>query len=68
MSTFHLWFQEPPELSLDSPPDPVPLLMSALYYVFTVWEYVCIRPYALIYDEFSYRLRLFILLRLGALD
>ena len=68
MTPFHLWFQEPSELSLDSPPDPVALLMSALYYVFAVRKNVRIRPCALIDNQFCNRLRLFILLCLCALD
>ena len=52
MAAFHLWFEEPPELPFDCPPDPIPLLMSALYYVFAVREYVSIRPYALVDNEF----------------
>lgn len=68
MSAFHLWLQEPPELPFYRPSDPIPLLMSALNYVFTVREYVRIRPCALVDDKFRYWLRLLILLRLGALD
>lgn len=52
MPAFHLWLQEPPELPFYSPSDPIPLLMSALNYVFTVREYVRIRPCALVDDKF----------------
>ena len=68
MPAFHLWFQEPTELPFYSPSDPIPLLVSALNYVFTVREYVRIRPYALVDYKFRDGLRLLILLRLGALD
>jgi hypothetical protein len=68
MPSFHLWFEKPSELAFDRPPDPIPLLMSALYYVLAVREYVRIRPYALVDNQFRNRLRLLVLLRLSALD
>lgn len=68
MATLHLWFQEPPELPFDGPPDPIPLLMPALYYVLTVREDVSVGPYTLVNDKFRNRLCLLVLLCLSALN
>lgn len=68
MPAFHLWFQESPELALDSPPDPIALLVPTLYNVLAVRKYVRIGPCAFIDDQFRDCLRLLILLGLCALD
>ena len=47
VAAFHLWFEEPSELALDGPSDPITLLIPALDYVLAVREYVSVDPDAL---------------------
>ena len=67
VASFHLRFEEPPELALDGPPNPVSLLVPALDNVLAVRQDVCIDPRALVDDQLRDLLRLLVLLGLGTL-
>lgn len=68
VSAFHLWFEKPAELALYGPSDAITLLIPALNYMLTVWEYVRINPYAFFDDPLGNLFSHFIFLRLRPLD
>jgi hypothetical protein len=68
MASLHLRFKESSELALDGPSNAVSFFMPAFDDVFAVWKNVSVCPSALVYDQFSDRLRLLILLCLCSLD